>query len=78
MAVAGADAVRAGVATTDHDDVLARSRQLAFDLVTGIDLVLLWQKLHREMHTIEVAAGHRQVARLLGPAGQNHGVKVLS
>ena len=40
------------------------------------DLVLLRQELHREMHAGELAAGHRQVARLLGAAGQHDGVEL--
>ena len=36
--------------------------------------ILLGQKLHREMDAIEIAAGHRQVTRLLGAAGQHDGI----
>jgi hypothetical protein len=46
-------------------------------LSPAFTLVLLRQELHREMDAVEVAAGHRQVARLLGAAGQQHGVEVL-
>ena len=45
------------------------------DLVAGVDLVLLRQELHREMHARQIAAGHRQVARLLGAAGQHDRVE---
>jgi hypothetical protein len=34
----------------------------------------LRQKVHGEMHALELAPGHRQVARRLGAAGQHHGV----
>ena len=54
VAVAGAHAVGAGVATTDDDDVLAVGPQLALELVAGIDLVLLRQELHREVHTLSL------------------------
>ena len=40
------------------------------DAIAGDDLVLLRQELHREMHAVEVAPRHRQVARLLGAAGR--------
>ena len=68
MAVAGADAVRTGVAAADHDDMLAGCGQLVLDLVAGIDLVLLRQEFHREMDAVELAPGDRQVARMLGAA----------
>ena len=77
VAVAGAHAVAAGVATADHDHMLAVGAQLALELVTGVDLVLLRQELHREMDAVQVATGHRQIARLFGAAGQQHRVKVL-
>ena len=49
MAGAGAYAVRACVATADHHHVFAVSAQLVFEFVARIHLVLLRQKLHREM-----------------------------
>lgn len=51
--------------------------QLALDLVARVHAVLLGQELHREVDAIEVAAGHGQVARLLGATGQQHGVKLF-
>ncbi len=36
--------------------------------------VLLRQEIHREMDAVELAAGDRQIARLLGAAGQRHRV----
>ena len=38
--------------------------------------VLLRQEIHGEMDALELAAGDRQVARLLGAAGQRHRVVV--
>ena len=70
LAVRRADAVGAGVAAADHDDVLARRQDLVRHRVAGDDLVLLRQELHREVDAGELAAGHRQVARLLGAAGR--------
>jgi hypothetical protein len=77
VAVAGAHAIAAGVAAADHDDMLAIGTQLALDLVARVDLVLLGQEFHREVDAVQVAAGHGQVARLLGAAGQQHGVKIF-
>ncbi len=77
VAVAGAHAVGAGVATADDDDVLAIRAQLALELVAGIDLVLLGQELHGEMDPVQITTGHGQIARLLGATGQQHGVKVF-
>jgi hypothetical protein len=39
--------------------------------------VLLRQEIHGEVNALELAAGHRQVARLFGAAGEHHGVIVL-
>ena len=59
MAIAGAHAVAAGVAATNHDHVFALSAQLPFEFVSGIDLVLLRQKFHRKVHALQVTARHR-------------------
>jgi hypothetical protein len=77
VAVAGAHAVAPGVAAADHDHMLAVGPQLALELVACIDLVLLRQELHRKVDAVQITARHRQVARLLGAACQQHGVKVL-
>ena len=42
--------------------------------LVGDAAVLLRQELHGEVDAVELAAGDRQVARLLGAAGQRHGV----
>jgi hypothetical protein len=36
--------------------VLARRLDLRLELVAGVDLVLLRQEFHREVHAVEVAA----------------------
>ncbi len=76
VAVAGAHAVRAGVAAADHHHMLARGCDLVFQLVSGVDLVLQRQKLHGEVNAIEFAPRHRQIAGKLGAAGQQHRVEV--
>ena len=40
----------------------------------GDAAVLLRQEVHGEMDAAQIAAGHREIARLLGAAGQQHGV----
>ena len=78
----GSDAVGAGIAAADHDDVLALCGdgaggcRLVF-AVAGIALVLLRQEVHREMNAAEIAAEDLQVARLLGAAGQRNRVEFL-
>jgi len=46
-------------------------------LAAGRDGLLLRQELHGEMDAIELPARNRQVARLLGAAGQQQGVEIL-
>ena len=65
MAGTGAYAVRTGVTTANHHHMFAIRTQLVFQLVAGIDFVLLWQKFHREMNACQITARCWQVARLL-------------
>ena len=55
---------------------LPSARIWLLELVAGVDLVLLRQELHREVHAVELAPGHRQVAALLRAAGQQHRVEL--
>ena len=65
LAVRRAEAVGAGVAAAEDDDALARRRGSGpATRVARDDLVLLRQEVHREVDALELAAGHRQVARL--------------
>ena len=54
-----------------EDRLGARPRRLAADAA-----VLLRQEIHGEMDAVELAPGDRQVARLLGAAGEHHRVVV--
>src|SRR5687767_1452137 len=76
MAVRGADTVRAGVAAADDHHVLVRGPQVLHVLVARHALVLQRQEVHGEVHAVKLASGDRQVARLLGAAGQHDGVVV--
>ncbi|MPM55228.1 hypothetical protein SDC9_102021 [bioreactor metagenome] len=77
VAVRCTHTVRARVAAANHDDVLAVGADLALELVARVDLVLLRQELHREMDAVKIAARHWQITRLLGTAGQQHGIELF-
>ena len=79
MAKRGADAVRAGIAAANDDDVLALGEDWfgGGRLFAADAAVLLRQEVHGEMDALEFTAGHRQVARLFRAAGQHHRVMVL-
>ena len=66
LAVDGAQAVGAGVAAADDDDVLVAGRDefRVVDRVAGDPPVLAGQELHREVDALELAPFDRQVARL--------------
>ena len=68
----GAQAIGAGVAAADDDDVLVAGRdELAVvDRVAGHAPVLHGQELHGEVDALELAAFDRQVARLGRAAAQ--------
>src|SRR6187401_989001 len=71
MAVRRAEAVRAGVAASDDDDVFAGGEDI-FAWIQGVaraSLVLLRQELHGEVDSSELATRHRNIARLFGSAG---------
>jgi len=65
MPVRRAGTDRARIAAAGADGMLAGGKDLLLHRVAGHDLVLLRQELHREMHAIQFAAWHREVARLL-------------
>ena len=54
------------------EDRLVRTDRLA-----GHAAILLRQEVHREMHAREVAAGHGQIARRLGAAGERDRVVLV-
>ena len=79
LADRGADAVGAGVAAADDDDVFAagQDRFGPADRLAADAPVLLRQKLHRKMDAVEFAARNRQVARLLRAAGEHDGIVLV-
>src|SRR6478736_3319959 len=72
-----ADAVRAGVAATDDDDVLAGGVDRAGTIVAENGLGVGGEKLHRKVHSLEAAALDGQVARLGGAGADDRGVILL-
>ena len=78
LAVRGAEAVGAGVAAADDDDVLVlrRDEPIVGDVVALAAAVLQRQILHREVNARELAAGHRQIARARGAAGEHDRIEL--
>ena len=72
-----AQAVGAGVAAADDDDVLVfGGDELPFwDLVPFVAAVLKRKELHREVDAGQLASRHPQVARRRGAAGEHDGVE---
>ena len=79
VAVHGAEAVGAGIATAEDDDALAGGGDdLALgEVVAGEELVLRGEEVHREVDAVEVAAGDGEVAGVGGAAGQADGVELV-
>ena len=75
----GADTVGARITAADDDHMFAPGRQRDFrrDAVTGIALVLLWQKGHGEVNAIKITARNLQVAAVFRAAGESHGIILI-
>src|SRR5688572_539345 len=80
LAMRSAQAVRAGVAAADDDDLFALGRDelIVRNHVAFAAFVLQREVVHREMDAVELAPGDRQIARKRGSAGQQERVIVLS
>src|SRR6516165_8927616 len=78
LAVRRSEAVSTGIAAANDYDALPgrEDSRLTWDRIPGDTLVLLRQEIHREVNTIQFAAGNGQIARLFGSAGQENGVEV--
>ena len=80
LAEGGADAVGSGVATADHDDMLAAGHDRLrrpgdrLDVLAADALVLLHEIRHRVMHAVEVVARNAGVARRFRAAAIEHGI----
>ena len=77
MTVARPNAVRAGIATADHDHMFSRCEDLPSDHIAGIAPILLRQEIHCKVHPRQVAPRNRQIAGLLRPTRQHHRVEGL-
>ncbi|SIN44166.1 Uncharacterised protein [Mycobacteroides abscessus subsp. abscessus] len=81
LPVGGAQAVGAGVATTDDDDALAlrRDRRLTIcvhNIIAELHLIGPGQVLHGLVDALELAAGNRQVTPGGRSAREDHRVEV--
>ena len=79
LAVAGADAVRAGVAAAQHEHVPARRQDRARCPDTASPATRRFccsRKGIAKWIAVELAPGNRQIARLLGAAREQHGVEL--
>ena len=88
LPVGGADAVGAGVAPADDDDVFSGGEDVAVmaaepppamgpgSVVSGDAFVLLWEELHGEVDAVEVSAWDGQVSGSGGTAAEDNGVEV--
>jgi hypothetical protein len=73
----GAEAVGAGVAAAEDDDVLALGvDEFLIDGPTQRPLVALREVIHREVDALQLAPGDGQIARLGRAAGQHDRVKI--
>jgi hypothetical protein len=74
----GADAIRAGVAAADDDDILAgRINETTVLVAVEHRLGVSSEEIHREVDALELTAFNRQVARLGGASGEHDGVEFL-
>ncbi len=73
--MAGANAVGAGVAATDHNHVLAFGRNLLGNVVACIGLVLLGQELHGKVNAIQITSGNGQIAWGFRAACEHYGIE---
>src|SRR5690606_35125485 len=78
LTVGGPHAVGAGVTAADHDDVLALGGDRRGDVVALLHLVGQRQVLHGLVDALELAAGHRKVARGGRADRQDDGVVALA
>jgi hypothetical protein len=78
LPVRRAEAVGAGVAAADDDDVLVLGGNglRLRDFLALVPAVLLGEVLHREVDALEIAPLHRQVARTGRSPGEDDGVEL--
>ena len=71
LAVSRPDAVRPGIATTNHDDVFAGSNNLVLNLFTQRGAIGRRQELHGLQDTAQLTSGDHQVTWDGGAESQN-------
>ena len=70
------EAIGARVAPTDDYHALAGGKNLIWNSIARARLILLRQKIHREMDALQFAARYGKIARLLGAARQQNRVEL--
>ena len=75
----GADAVGAGVATTNDQHILAAGGDALglWELDAGEDAVLLRQEFEGEMHPFQITSWDIEIACLRGTGGHHYGIERL-
>src|ERR1700685_3833656 len=75
--MARSEAIRAGVAAPDDNYALAGSHNFCvlFDRLSQTPAIRLWQKIHREMNSLQFASRNVQVSRPLCTSGQYNRVR---
>ena len=76
MPVRRTQAIGAGIAAADDDNVLIRRQDLIGNLIAGHTLVLLRQKFHGKVDAFQFAAGHIQIAAPFGPAAEQQRIEL--
>ena len=78
MSEGGADAVVAGVTSSDDDDITILGREAGLvDVISHLLLLPCLEELHSEVDALQLPSGDRQVARPRGSRAEDRGV-VLS
>src|SRR5260370_40541855 len=67
-----------GVAAANDNNALAGGQNLIRNQILGAALVLLRQKVHREMDALQFPAWDRKIARMLGAAGEQNRIVILT
>src|ERR1700687_5150531 len=77
LALAGAQAVRAGIAAANDDHPLARRENFdtCVDRVAVASLVLLREEFHRIVNPLQFASGNFQITWMLGAARQDDSIE---
>src|SRR4051812_27551151 len=74
----GAQAIGARVAASDNHDVLAGRKNLAGDAIAFANSILLGEKIHGKMDSLQLAPRHGEISSPFGATGEQDRVKFFS